>query len=61
MTRWQRELAERGYIVIAPDYPSMGDLTDYDFSSDRYESGTMKAIFNHMRCVDLRRPTLKKK
>lgn len=48
-----KELAARGYIVIAPDYPSMGELKNYDFESDRYESGTMKAIFNHMRCVDL--------
>ena len=48
-----KELAERGYVVIAPDYPSMGDLKDYDFDTDRYESGTMKAIFNHMRSVDL--------
>jgi pimeloyl-ACP methyl ester carboxylesterase len=48
-----KELAERGYVVIAPDYPSMGDLKDHDFDADRYESGTMKAIFNHMRSVDL--------
>ncbi|MDX1618129.1 MAG: alpha/beta fold hydrolase [Balneolaceae bacterium] len=48
-----KELAERGYVVIAPDYPSMGDLKDYDFENDRYRSGTMKGIFNHMRCVDL--------
>lgn len=47
------ELAQRGYVVIAPDYPSMGDLKDYDFNNDRYESGTMKAIFNHMRSIDL--------
>ena len=50
---YSRELTERGYVVIAPDYPSMGDLKDYDFANDRYESGTMKAIFNTMRCVDL--------
>ncbi len=50
---YARELAMRGYVVIAPDYPSFGELTDYDFKSDRYESGTMKGIFNHMRCVDL--------
>ncbi len=49
---YAKELAERGYIVIAPDYPSFGDLTDYDFKTDRYESGTMAAIFYHMRCVD---------
>ena len=48
-----KELAQRGYIVIAPDYPSFGDLEDYDFDNDRYQSGTMKGIFDHMRCVDL--------
>lgn len=48
-----KELAGRGYVVIAPDYPSMGETKDYDFANDRYESGTMKGIFNHMRCVDL--------
>lgn len=48
-----KELAERGYVVIAPDYPGMGDLRDYDFANDRYKSGTMKGIFNHMRSVDL--------
>jgi pimeloyl-ACP methyl ester carboxylesterase len=48
-----KELANRGYVVIAPDYPSMGDLREYDFGNDRYESGTMKAIFNHMRSLDL--------
>lgn len=46
------ELAERGYVVIAPDYPSFGEMKDYDFSTDRYTSGTMKGIFDHMRCVD---------
>ena len=48
-----KELAQRGYVVIAPDYPSFGDLKDYDFDNDRYESGTMKGIFDHMRCIDL--------
>jgi dienelactone hydrolase len=48
-----KELAERGYVVIAPDYPSMGDAKDYDFAKDRYQSGTMKGIFNHIRSVDL--------
>lgn len=50
---YAKELAERGYIVIAPDYPSFGDVKDYDFKTDRYQSGTMKAIFDNMRCVDL--------
>lgn len=50
---YAKELAQRGYVVIAPDYPSFGDLKDYDFENDRYQSGTMKAIFNHMCCIDL--------
>ncbi|HLT93568.1 MAG TPA: alpha/beta fold hydrolase [Membranihabitans sp.] len=48
-----KELAERGYVVIAPDYPSFGELADHDFTTDRYESGTMAGIFYHMRSVDL--------
>lgn len=50
---YAKELAQRGYVVIAPDYPGYGDLADYDFEKDRYQSGTMKGIFDHMRCVDL--------
>lgn len=46
------ELAQRGCVVIAPDYMSFGEY-DYDFESDDYVSGTMKGIVNHMRCVDL--------
>jgi dienelactone hydrolase len=50
------ELARRGYVVICPDYPSFGDYAHFDFkaafASGRYASGTMKGIFNHMRCVD---------
>lgn len=50
---YAKELAQRGYVVIAPDYPGFGDLKDYDFKTDRYQSGTMKSIFDNMRCVDL--------
>lgn len=50
---YAKELAERGFVVIAPDYPSFGDAKNYDFTSDRYLSGTMKAVFDNMRCVDL--------
>ena len=46
------ELAQRGYVVLCPDYPSFGDY-EYDFEQDNYLSGTMKGISNHMRCVDL--------
>ncbi|HEV2294649.1 MAG TPA: alpha/beta fold hydrolase [Tepidisphaeraceae bacterium] len=47
------ELARRGYVVIAPDYPSFGEQKDYDFANSRYGSGTMKAISDNLRCVDL--------
>ncbi len=46
------ELAQRGYVVLVPDYPSFGDYK-YDFNADSYVSGSMKGIFNHMRAVDL--------
>jgi acetyl esterase/lipase len=49
---YAKELAQRGYVVLAPDYPSFGDYR-YDFAKDDYTSGTMKGIFNHTRCVDL--------
>ena len=52
---YAKELAQRGHVVIAPDYPSFGDAAKYDFETDRYQSGTMKGIWNHMRCVDLLR------
>ncbi|MSR56358.1 MAG: alpha/beta fold hydrolase [Planctomycetaceae bacterium] len=48
-----KELAQRGYVVLAPDYPSFGDYANYDFASDRYDSGSMKGIFNHIRALDL--------
>ncbi|MEJ7829222.1 MAG: alpha/beta fold hydrolase [Segetibacter sp.] len=50
---YAKELAQRGYVVIAPDYPGYGDLKNYDFKTDRYQSGTMKSVFDAMRCIDL--------
>lgn len=50
---YAKELASRGYVVIAPDYPGFGDVANYNFENDRYISGTMKGIFDNMRCVDL--------
>ena len=47
------ELAMQGYVVIVPDYPGFGDSRPYNFDSDRYDSGTIKGVFNHMTCVDL--------
>ena len=49
---YAQELAERGYVVIAPDYPGFGDYM-IDVYAMGYESATMKGIWNHMRCVDL--------
>ena len=50
--RYAVHLAERGYVTLAPDYPSFGEY-DYDFSKSTFTSGSMKAIFNNMRAVDL--------
>lgn len=47
-----RELARRGYVVLAPDYPTMGD-PQRDAYELGYQSATMKAIYNHSRGVDL--------
>jgi dienelactone hydrolase len=46
------ELARRGYVTLSPDYPSFGEH-EYDFASDEYVSGSMKAIYDNMRAVDL--------
>lgn len=46
-------LARRGYVTLAPDYPSFGEYA-YDFSAEYgYMSGTMKAIYDNMRAIDL--------
>lgn len=47
------ELARRGYVVLAPDYPSFGDQKNYNFATDSYVSGSMKAIANHRRGIDV--------
>ncbi len=48
-------LVKRGYVCLAPDYPSFGDYK-YDFQGSfkrgDYQSGSMKAIWNNMRAVD---------
>jgi Glucuronyl esterase, fungi/FG-GAP-like repeat len=54
------QLAKRGFVCLIPDYPSFGDYKSYDFKQKRpgsdqplYTSGTMKAIWNNIRAVDL--------
>jgi pimeloyl-ACP methyl ester carboxylesterase len=48
------ELVHRGYVVLCPDEPSFGEY-QYDFHApgNGYVSGSMKAIANHMRAIDL--------
>jgi dienelactone hydrolase len=45
-------LAERGYVTLAPDYPSFGEYA-YDFKKHGYQSGSLKAVWNNMRAIDL--------
>ena len=47
-----RELAERGYLVLAPAYPLMANYQP-DLKKLGYQSGTMKAIWDNMRGIDL--------
>jgi predicted dienelactone hydrolase len=47
------ELARRGYVTLAPDYPSLGEHA-YKFDPQHgYASGTMKAIWDNIRSVDV--------
>jgi len=47
------ELARRGYVTLAPDYPSFGD-SKFDFAPRHgYASGSMKAVWDNIRAVDL--------
>jgi dienelactone hydrolase len=45
-------LVERGYVVLCPDYPSFGEYR-YDFRNSTFASGSMKAVWNNMRAIDL--------
>lgn len=48
------ELARRGYVCLVPDYPSFGEYS-YDFKTKgaHFASGSMKAIWNNLRAVDV--------
>ncbi len=46
------ELARRGYVAIAPDYPGFGEYK-IDVYEMGYASATMKAIWNNLRAVDV--------
>lgn len=46
------ELAHRGWVVLAPAYPQLADYTP-DITGLGYASGTMKAIWDNRRGLDL--------
>lgn len=49
---YAQELAERGWVALAPDYPNFGDYKADPYAMG-YASATMKGIVNHRRAVDL--------
>lgn len=51
---YAHELAELGFVCIVPDYPSFGEYP-YDFKQQggHYASGSMKAIWNNHRAIDV--------
>ena len=46
------ELAQRGFVTLSPSYPLMANYQP-DLKALGYESGTMKAIWDNMRGLDL--------
>ena len=46
------ELARRGYVTLAPDYPGFGDYKIDPYAMG-YASATMKGILNHRRAIAL--------
>lgn len=51
--RYALELAERGYVTLAPDAPGHGERRTCNPSALGYDSHAMKGIWDHMRAVDL--------
>ncbi|UUO05054.1 prolyl oligopeptidase family serine peptidase [Blastopirellula sp. J2-11] len=49
---YAKELAERGYVVIAPYYPTLGGYQP-KLKEQSWESGTLKSIWDNSRCLDL--------
>ncbi len=55
---YAEELAERGYVTLAPNYPDLPfgqGFGGYRYDAYRcgYQSQTMKGIWNHVRALDL--------
>jgi dienelactone hydrolase len=49
---YAHELARRGFVCLAPDYPGFGEY-DFGFPRGRFPSGSLKAVWNNVRGLDL--------
>jgi endonuclease/exonuclease/phosphatase family metal-dependent hydrolase len=50
--QYAQELAERGYVTLAPAYPLLANYQP-DTKALGYSSGTMKAIWDNIRAIDV--------
>ena len=50
--QYASELAERGYVTLAPNYPLLAKYQP-DLQALGWESGTLKAVWDNMRGLDL--------
>jgi hypothetical protein len=50
--QYAAELAERGYVTLAPSYPLLANYQP-DLKKLGWESGTLKAVWDNMRGLDL--------
>ncbi|MFZ2640335.1 MAG: alpha/beta hydrolase [Verrucomicrobiia bacterium] len=50
--QYAQELAERGFVTLAPSYPLLANYQP-DLKALRWQSGTMKAIWDNIRGLDL--------
>lgn len=50
---YAHELAEQGFICLAPDYPGFGEYACDFQATASFRSGTMRAIWDNIRAVDL--------
>jgi dienelactone hydrolase len=50
--QYAEELAHRGYVALAPSYPLLADYQP-DLKALGYQSGTMKAIWDNVRGLDV--------